>query len=139
MQDTIETFIQTAAKTFKRHYGTYPERIGLDYFSRMQAFNELPYFEHYCWQEMQPIPSPVDPEKWQDLTVTYERVQIKIDPAVFEKVRYAPLTNLAIKPEIGRDEVICEGSGVKVFMTLWFTEQGYHAIVWDKELKNEHR
>ncbi len=133
MQDTIHNFIQTAAKTFKRHYGAYPERIGLDYFSRMQAFNELPYFEYYGWQEIQPIPSPIDPEKWRDLMVTYERIQIKIDPAVFEQIRYTRLTRLVIKPEKGHDEVICEGSGVKVFITLWFTEQGYHAVVWDEQ------
>ena len=140
MQDTIHNFIKTAANVFKQHYGTYPERIGLDYFTRMQEYGELHFFEHYFSQEIQDLPlsAIANYATCASLTATFERVQIKIDAAIFEQVRYTPLTHMLIKPEKGHDEVICEGNGVTVFMTLWFTEKGYHVIMWNEHEKVPH-
>lgn len=102
-------------------------------FTRMKDFNNLYFWEYYHWNEMLRVEhlAPI----WQS-TVHYERIKVKIEPAVFGPIEYypdTPVVNWGKKPERGHDEVVCEGSGMSVFMTLWFTEQGYHAIVWDKE------
>lgn len=135
IEDTIHNFIQTAAKVFKRFYGTYPERLGLDMFTRMKQYNKLHFFEYYHWQETHLVEqlTPI----WQWSTYS-ERIKVKIDPAVFGKIECylgTPIADLNKKPERGYDEVICEGNGISVFMTLWFTESGYHSIIWDKEKK----
>lgn len=97
----------------------------------MKQYNALPFFEYYCWQELTPSIS-------RQPIVQVERVQIRIDPAVFGKIEYYPgtsIANLNKKPARGYDEVVCEGSDVSAFMTLWITPQGYHAVIWDKEEK----
>lgn len=106
-------------------------------FTRMKQYNILTFFEIYSWQEILGIDAiPLMPGGHWEPTIHYEWVQIKIEPAVFGKLEYypnTPVVNLEEKPARGYDEMICEGSGVTAFMTLWFTEQGYHVVIWDKE------
>ncbi len=62
----------------------------------------------------------------------YERIGIKIVPAVFGKPEYYPDAPIIKRPpEKGRDEVLCERDGHTVFMTVWFSGNGYDCIAWD--------
>lgn len=108
-------------------------------FTRMKQYNKLHHIEYYHWQEMHLVEQIAPIWQWS----TYaERLKVKIEPAVFGKIEYypgTPVANLDKKPARGYDELICEGNGVTVFMTLWFTEQGYHAIIWDNMDKQQQR
>lgn len=93
----------------------------------MKQYNKLHRSEYYHWQEVYLVEqiAPI----WQFLPYA-ERVHVKIDPAIIDGIMF-DLNDLTT--DEGYNEVVCEGNGVTVFITLWFTEQGYHAIIWDKE------
>ena len=133
MKDTIQHFIQTAARVFKRFYGVYPSRMGLDYFTRLKEFGALHYVDTYGWVEPRGGIRTIEYASFPDALapITMERVWIKIEPALFEPLRYTAHTNMLIQQAKGRDEVLCAWDEISVHMSLWFTEHGYHAIVWD--------
>jgi hypothetical protein len=127
VENTARRMVEKAAKLFKQHYGAYPERIGLDHFTRYQEYPQQ-YWEAYSFIE---LPYPLsDPSVWPD-TITYERITIKIDPALFEELTYEPLTQLIQRTERRKHEVVCERGGKQVFMTIWFSSNDEHAIIWD--------
>lgn len=98
--------------------------------------NKEHFIERYYWQEIIPITDNRELAYRLEKSALYEYITVKVDPAIFGKLEYYPRTpvvNMNKKPVRGYNEVICDGNNITVFMTLWFTEQGYHAIVWDKE------
>jgi hypothetical protein len=125
-QNTAHDMVEVASRLFKQQYGVWPDRIGLDWFTRMGEY-AAQYGETYVANELLR-----EVKSWTpDTIVTYERVAIKIVPAVFEELTKHPLTGLVQKPSKGRDEVLCGRGDITVFMTIWFSENGHDAIMWD--------
>jgi hypothetical protein len=127
VENTARRMVEKATRIFKQYYGAYPERIGLDYFTRYQEYPQQ-YWESYTFNALaSPLPTNLD----GNTMLSYERITIKIDPAVFEPLTRSPLTGLVQQSERGKHEVLCECDGKQVYMTIWFNEQGEHAIIWD--------
>lgn len=122
--NTAGRMVEKAARLFKQHYGQWPTRIGLDYFTRMIEFAKQ---YGYWYTTIEPVgPLPEQPEQ-----ILFERVGIEVVPAIFEQVSCDPRTGRFQRPTRGRNEVLCERDDIRVFMTIWWTEQGEHAIIWD--------
>lgn len=119
-----------AAYLCKQHFGAYPERIGLDWYSRMDEYANAmgrPYLE------IKELVGPV-PEHWTPETqLTLKKVFIAIEPAVFGSLAYVPGTPVIQYPPDHRaqEEVICEYAGNAAFMSIWFSSNGYDVVIWD--------
>lgn len=125
--NTARRMVEKAARLFKERHGQWPARVGLDYFTRMIEFAKQ---YGYWYTLIEPTSLPPSAELLY-APVTYERVTIEIVPAIFEQVSCDPRTGRFQRPTRGRNEVLCERDDIRVFMTIWWTEQGEHAIIWD--------
>ena len=132
--------IRKAAHLFKRYYGDYPTRIGLDRLTR---------FREYCSMYGTVLtiiePDPLELLHWHPLVAVQEvsdttpmhfrakRTDIKIDMLLFiDPVAHA-LHGTHV-PLARPDEVWCQWEDSEpVKMSIWFSENSYDAIIWDSK------
>ena len=128
-----------AAYLFKRYYGDYPTRIGLDRLTRFREYVAT-HGVYLTIIEPDPLERLRQPLLVQEVSddllpqeVYYKRTLISIDMLLFIDPIAHALDGTHV-PMAKPDAVWCQWEDSEpVKMSLWFSENGYDAIIWDSK------
>ena len=123
-----------AAHLFRKWFGNFPEHIGLDYRTRYREFtrergdNMLTIIEPVLTPVTAPLASLEMLAAPSSFSMQY--TSIRIDPLLFPDRAAAQASGMRVYLRVP-DAVWCKRGEVTARLSLWFTESGWDAIMWD--------